>query len=120
MHRDDGTALAARSDGSQESQGYFLCVYHVELLPSKSTEAGFDLLMYISEWRLFILGFGKKTFNGGVCYCGLTVHRARWLLSGWWWPPSALPSIAHIFHKHMKTNSTENISFSPTGKAVPR
>lgn len=31
----------------------------------------------------------------------------------------ALPRGTHIFHKHMKTNSTENSSFSPTGKAIP-
>lgn len=30
----------------------------------------------------------------------------------------ALPSSTHIFHKHMKTNSTENSSFSPTGKTI--
>lgn len=77
--------------------------------------------MHSSEWRLFILCFGKKTHNGGTCYCGSAVQRARWLLSGWGWPLVCPPSSTHSFHKHMKTNSTENSSSSPqsdTGNRV--
>jgi len=76
--------------------------------------------MYSSEWKLFILGFGKKTLNGGACHCGSAARRARWLLSVQQRPP-ACPSLQHShFHMHMKTNSTEGSRFSPAGEAAPR
>lgn len=59
--------------------------------------------MYSSEWRLFILDFGKKTLNGGACYCGSTAQGQV----APFWPavasgmpfPAALPSFTSTWRQ---------------------
>lgn len=50
--------------------------------------------MYSSEWTLFIQDFGKKTLHRGVCYHGLAMCGARWLLAGCQCP-LACPALQH-------------------------
>lgn len=69
-------------------------VHPTQPLPSDSAEAGFDLFMYSSAWKWFIQDCGKKTLHRGVCYRGLAMCGARWLLAGCQCP-WACPALQH-------------------------